>query len=71
MSRNPATYRQILQECRRQVDSPYRAAAKTPLPLVITGVTGVAGYGALAYFQAGKPDNYRVVLPITGHGLKR
>ena len=27
--------------------------------------------GALAYFQAGKPDNYRVVLPITGHGLKR
>ncbi len=27
--------------------------------------------GALSYFQAGKPDNYRVVLPITGHGLKR
>ena len=27
--------------------------------------------GALNYFQAGKPDNYKVVLPITGHGLKR
>ncbi|MBQ9372495.1 MAG: sugar nucleotide-binding protein [Thermoguttaceae bacterium] len=62
MSRNPATYRQILQECRRQVDSPYRAAAKTPLPLVITGVTGVAGYGALAYFQSRFPEEvYGVV----------
>ena len=27
--------------------------------------------GALSYFQAGKPDNYKVILPITGHGLKR
>jgi len=27
--------------------------------------------GALKVFGAGKPDNYRVVIPITGNGLKR
>ncbi|MSV25940.1 pyridoxal-phosphate dependent enzyme [Selenomonas sp. WCA-380-WT-3B 3/] len=27
--------------------------------------------GAEKYFQAGKPDNYKVVLPMTGNGLKR
>ena len=26
--------------------------------------------GALQFFKDGKPDNYRVVIPITGHGLK-
>ncbi len=26
--------------------------------------------GALKYFPNGKPDNYRVIIPITGHGLK-
>ncbi|MBM6691341.1 threonine synthase, partial [Fusobacterium mortiferum] len=25
--------------------------------------------GALKYFRKGKPDNYRVVIPITGAGL--
>lgn len=27
--------------------------------------------GARKYFQAGKPDNYRVIIPMTGNGLKR
>lgn len=27
--------------------------------------------GALKFFKDGKPDNYRVVLPMTGNGLKR
>ena len=27
--------------------------------------------GAIKFFEKGKPDNYRVVIPITGHGLKR
>ncbi|SFT69417.1 threonine synthase [Selenomonas sp. GACV-9] len=27
--------------------------------------------GAEKFFQSGKPDNYRVVIPLTGNGLKR
>ena len=27
--------------------------------------------GAEKFFQSGKPDNYRVVVPLTGNGLKR
>ncbi|MBQ7477871.1 MAG: pyridoxal-phosphate dependent enzyme [Selenomonadaceae bacterium] len=34
-----------------------------------TAAAGLAG--ALQYFKNGKPDNYRVVIAITGHGLKR
>ena len=56
MSKNPANYQLVLNECRRQIDSPYRALPVPPLPLVITGVTGVAGYGTLAYFQSRFPE---------------
>jgi threonine synthase len=27
--------------------------------------------GAEKFFQAGKPDNYKVIIPMTGNGLKR
>ena len=45
-----------------------------PLPLLVTGVAGVAGYNALAYFQSRFPgqvfgsrqqDNWR----LTGEGI--
>lgn len=36
---------------RQAIESP-----RVPLPLLITGVAGVAGYNALAYFQARYPD---------------
>jgi dTDP-4-dehydrorhamnose reductase len=48
------------------------ANAEIPLPLLITGVAGVAGYNALAYFQARYPgqvfgirqaDNFRLQRP--------
>ncbi|MBR3721595.1 MAG: pyridoxal-phosphate dependent enzyme [Selenomonadaceae bacterium] len=34
-----------------------------------TAAAGMAG--ALEYFKGGKPDNYRIIVAITGHGLKR
>ena len=34
-----------------------------------TAAAGLAG--ALQFFAGGKPDNYRVVIVITGHGLKK
>ena len=52
----------------RRVDPQF----ETPLPLLITGVAGVPGYNALAYFRAKYPgqvvgirqvDNYRLVGP--------
>ena len=55
---------------RQVIDPP-----QVPLPLLITGVAGVAGYNALAYFQARYPgqvigirqrDNWR--LGRTGRG---
>ena len=56
MSRNPATYRQLLQESLRQFDGAGgRSIPAPPTPLVVTGATGVAGYGALAYFQSRFP----------------
>ena len=27
--------------------------------------------GAAQFFADGKPDNYKVVIPLTGNGLKR
>lgn len=33
--------------------------------------SGAALAGALKFFKDGKPDNYRVILPMTGNGLKR
>ena len=50
------TYAEMLNECRRQLDAPDgRRLPTPPLPLLITGVTGVAGYGTLTYFQSRFP----------------
>ena len=52
----------------RRIDTP----AEVPLPLLITGVAGVPGYNAMAYFRAKYPgrvvgirqaDNFRLVEP--------
>src|SRR5262245_11057346 len=52
----------------------YSTSAEPPLPLLVTGVAGVAGYNALAYFQSRYPgqvigirqrDNWR----LTGPGV--
>lgn len=37
--------------------------------LFVEPTAAVAIAGALSYFRKGKPDNYRVVIPITGAGL--
>lgn len=56
MSRNFVTYAQIAKESAKQYDAiPGSSASNIPLPLLITGVTGVAGYAALAYFQTRFP----------------
>lgn len=56
MSRNKFTYDQIAQESLKQYDAlPGATPAEIPLPLLITGGTGVAGYAALAYFQTRFP----------------
>lgn len=60
----------IRSECSGQAEPPQ----EVPLPLLITGVAGVAGYNALPYFQSRYPgqvfglrqrDNYR----LTGPGI--
>lgn len=63
MSRNIATYKQVVAESLRQIDFfPGVVLPDPPLPLVITGVTGVAGYAALAYLQSRFPGQvYGVV----------
>ena len=49
MSRNPVKYSQLLAESLRQRERPDGGDLPRPrLPLAITGVTGVAGYAALA-----------------------
>ena len=56
MSRNVATYGQIVAESRRQLDFiPGSPRVDPPTPLLVTGVTGVAGYACLAYFQSRFP----------------
>lgn len=56
VSHRRPTFHEILNECRRQLDAPdARRLPTPPLPLLITGVTGVAGYGALAYFESRFP----------------
>ena len=56
MSRNSATYDKIARESLRQFDAlPGTTLPDPPLPLLITGGTGVAGYAALAYFQTRFP----------------
>ena len=56
MSRNPVKYSQLLAESLRQRERPDGGDLPRPrLPLAITGVTGVAGYAALAYLQSRFP----------------
>jgi len=51
------TFNDIYRACQQQVDSPEgRTFGTPPLPLLITGVTGVAGYNAFAYFLSRFPD---------------
>lgn len=50
-------YQLMLNESRRQRDTITDAILPSPpTPLLVTGVTGVAGFGALTYFQARYPD---------------
>ena len=62
---NHPTYNDILAAVARQPEYPDdREPPKIPLPLLVTGVTGVAGYNALAYFQSRFPGRvYGVVQP--------
>lgn len=39
--------------------------------LYVETTSAAALAGALSFFKEGKPDNYRVIVAITGHGLKR
>ena len=56
MIANHPTYHDILSAFGSQPERPEEGEMKTPpLPLLITGVTGVAGYNALAYFQSRFP----------------
>lgn len=56
MSRNIATYDLIARESLSQLDAPPGVTLPDPpLPMLVTGVTGVAGYGALAYLQTRFP----------------
>lgn len=58
------SFQEILAECQRQNDRPVdRELGRPPLPLLITGITGVAGYNALAYFQARFPGQVFGILP--------
>ena len=64
MDPNHPTYSDILARIRRQVDRPAdRELGQIPLPLLVTGVTGVAGYNALAYFQSRFPGQVYGILP--------
>ena len=48
--------------------------AKKPLAhcgIYVEMTSAAALAGAEKFFQSGKPDNYRVVVPLTGNGLKR
>ena len=66
MSRNQATYAQILAESLRQRESIHgEPLPKPPLPMLITGGTGVAGYGALAYFQSRFPGQVYAMVQET------
>lgn len=51
---NHPAYDTLLAHFRRQSDR--LDFGTPPLPLLVTGVTGVAGYNALAYFQSRFPD---------------
>ena len=62
--KNHPTYNQILARYQRQTERSDRPHfSPPPLPLLVTGVTGVAGYNALAYFQAKYPGQVYGILP--------
>ena len=64
MNSEHPTFSDILDVCRRQADRPVgRELGRPPFPLLITGITGVAGYNALAYFQARFPGQVFGILP--------
>lgn len=64
MDPNHPTYLDILDRTGRQIDRPIDSElGRPPLPLLITGVTGVAGYNALAYFQSRFPGQVYGILP--------
>ncbi len=57
-------YDAMLAENRRQTDRPLDVElGKPPLPILVTGITGVAGYNALAYFQSRFPGRVFGLLP--------
>ena len=59
------------------IDDPARAAvALDPVKRRILAelaepASAAALAGAVQFFENGKPDNYKVVIPLTGNGLKR
>ncbi len=64
-------YDELLEECRRQKDRPEdHDLGVPPLPLLITGVTGVSGYNALAYFQTRFPGQVYGIIPPDTIGFK-
>ena len=61
---------EMLAENRRQTDRPLDVElANPPLPLLVTGITGVAGYNALAYFQSRWPGRVFGLLPPKTKGF--
>ncbi|MBQ3388038.1 MAG: sugar nucleotide-binding protein [Thermoguttaceae bacterium] len=68
--KNHPGYAEILANCRNQGERPETAALPPPpLPMLITGVTGVAGYNALAYFQARYPGKVFGIVPPDTSGF--
>lgn len=68
MSSNHPSFEEILHESRSQQERPDDSRGEHkirdfPLPLLITGVTGVSGYNALAYFQARFPGRVFGIIP--------
>ncbi|MGI5831878.1 MAG: SDR family oxidoreductase [Thermoguttaceae bacterium] len=62
--KNHPSYTDILERCRNQSNRRDVPEPKTPpLPMLITGVTGVAGYNALAYFQSRFPGRVFGIVP--------
>ncbi len=62
--KNHPDYTAVLNCCRRQTERDDIPPLGTPpLPLLVTGITGVAGYNALAYFQARFPGQVFGILP--------
>lgn len=61
--KNHPVYQEILEINRRESERSDVNLSDPPLPLLVTGITGVAGYNALAYFQARFPGQVFGILP--------